>query len=91
LRIIFRNERGERRIAPRHKVLKSGQIIVSGKKTLVIDCSIRNLSSTGAAIWLPNTAGLPPKFDLYFDNVIRHCIVVWRQAHLMGVKFKSAS
>jgi hypothetical protein len=90
LRIIFRHEHGERRIAPRHKVLKSGQIIISGKKAFVIDCSVRNFSSTGAAIWLPNAAALPPKFDLLFDNAIRHCIVVWRQADRMGVKFRSA-
>jgi hypothetical protein len=88
LRIIFRHERGERRIAPRHRVLKSGQIIL-GKRAFVIDCTVRNLSSTGAAIWLPNAAALPPKFDLLFDNVIRHCFVVWRQADLMGVKFRS--
>jgi hypothetical protein len=90
LRIIFRHEHGERRIAPRHKVLKSGQIIISGKKAFVIDCIVRNFSPTGAAIWLPNAAALPPKFDLLFDNAIRHCIVVWRQADRMGVKFRSA-
>jgi hypothetical protein len=91
LRIIFKHKRGERRIAPRHRVLKSGQIIFLGKRALVIDCIVRNISSTGAAIWLPNAAALPPKFDLLFDNAIRHCIVVWRQADLMGVKFRSDS
>jgi PilZ domain len=90
LRIIFPHERGERRIAPRHRVLKSGQIIL-GRKASVLDCTIRNFSSTGAAIWLPNAAALPPKFDLLFDNAIRHCIVVWRQAGLVGVKFRSES
>jgi hypothetical protein len=77
LTIIFPQERGERRIVPRHRVLKSGKIIL-GKRTSVIDCTIRNFSSTGAAIWLPNAAALPPKFNLLFDNAIRHCIVVWR-------------
>jgi hypothetical protein len=89
LRIILRHERGERRIAPRHSVLRSGQIIVPGKRARVIDCTVRNSSSTGAAIRLPNAAALPPKFDLFFDNAIRHCIVVWRQGDLMGVKFRS--
>jgi PilZ domain len=90
LRIIFPHERGERRIAPRHRVLRSGQIIL-GKRASVIDCTVRNFSSTGAAIWLPNAAALPPKFDLLFDNAIRHCIVVWRRVDLMGVKFRSES
>jgi hypothetical protein len=88
LRIIFRHKRGERRIAPRHKVLKSGQIIISGKRARIIDCTVQNFSSTGTAIRLPNAAALPPKFDLFFDNAIRHCIVVWRQGDLMGVKFR---
>jgi PilZ domain len=82
------SERGERRIAPRHKVLKSGKIIL-GKRASVIDCTVRNLSSTGAAIWLPNAAALPRKFDLLFDNVVRHRIIVWRKADLIGVKFRS--
>jgi hypothetical protein len=56
----------------------------------MIDCTVRNFSSTGAAVWLPNAAVLPPKFDLLFDNAIQHCIVVWRQADRMGVKFRSA-
>jgi PilZ domain len=77
-----------RRIAPRHRVLKSGLIILR-KRASVINCTVRNLSSTGAAIWLPNAAALPPKFDLLFDNAIRRCIVVWRQADLMGVKFEA--
>jgi hypothetical protein len=88
LRIIFRHERGERRIAPRHKVLKSGQIIIPGKRARIIDCTVQNFSSTGATIRLPNAAALPPKFDLFSDNAIRHCIVVWRQGDLMGVKFR---
>ena len=90
LRIIFPHERGERRTVPRHKLLKAGKIIL-GKRTSMIDCTVRNFSSTGAAIsLLPDAAVLPPKFDLLFDNAIRHCIVVWRQADRMGVKFRSA-
>jgi hypothetical protein len=88
LTIVFPRERGERRIAPRHRALKAGQIIL-GKGASVIDCTVRNFSSTGAAIWLPNAAALPPKFELLFDNAIRHCIVVWRGADRMGVKFRS--
>jgi hypothetical protein len=89
LRIIFPHERGERRTVPRHKLLKAGKIIL-GKRASIIDCTVRNFSSTGAAIWLPDAPVLPPKFDLLFDNAIRHCIVVWRQADRMGVKFRSA-
>jgi hypothetical protein len=80
LMMILPHIRGERRVAPRHRVLRSGQIILLGKRIPVIECTVRNLSSSGAAIWLPNAAALPPKFDLFFDNVIRRCMVVWRHA-----------
>jgi hypothetical protein len=89
LMIVFPHERGERRIAPRHRVLKCGKIIL-GKGAAAIDCTVRNFSSTGASIWLPNAAALPPKFDLVFDDAVRHCVVVWRQADRMGVKFSLA-
>jgi hypothetical protein len=94
--IVFPHEHGERRIVPRHKVMKAGKIIVGGKiilgkRAFVIDCTVQNLSSTGAAIRLPDAATVPPKFDLCFDNAIRHCTVVWRQADRMGVKFGSPS
>ena len=37
----------EHRIAPRHRVLKAGSIIFGGG---AIDCTVRNLSETGAAL-----------------------------------------
>jgi hypothetical protein len=88
LMVVFPHEHGERRIVPRHKVMKAGKIVV-GKRASVIDCTVRNLSSTGAAIELSDAASVPPKFALCFDNAIRHCTVVWRQADRLGVKFRS--
>jgi hypothetical protein len=67
--------------------MKTGKIILH-KRASVIDCTVRILSFTGAGISLPNAADLPPKFELQFDNAIQHCIVVWRQADRMGVKFR---
>jgi hypothetical protein len=88
LRIVIPHERGERRIAPRHRVLKSGHIIL-GKRDSVIGCTVRNFSSTGACIWLPNSTALPPKFDLLFENAVWHCTVVWRHVDRIGVKFRT--
>jgi hypothetical protein len=42
-----------------------------------VDCTVRNFSSAGAALWLKNGANLPAKFDLNFDNATWHCTVVW--------------
>jgi transcriptional regulator with XRE-family HTH domain len=77
---------GERRIVPRHHVLLVGRITLGTGAS--VDCSVRNFSPSGAALWLTNAANLPAKFDLHFDNTIRHCIVVWRRPYWIGVKFK---
>jgi hypothetical protein len=58
-------------------------------KGLSVDCTVPNFSPAGAALWLKNAINLPVKFDLHFDNVTRHCIVVWRRPYWMGVRFKS--
>jgi PilZ domain len=77
----------ERRTAPRHRTFKAGKIILHDGAS-VIDCTVRNLSIAGAALWLPNAATLPEEFDLQFDAEKRRCIVAWRRLDRMGVKFK---
>jgi len=76
----------ERRTAQRHRTFKAGKIILHGSS--VIDCTIRNISGTGALIALPNAATLPAEFDLQFDGETRHCTVAWRRIDRMGVKFR---
>jgi hypothetical protein len=65
-----------------------GKIVLA--KGLSVDCAVRNFSPAGAGLWLKNAVNLPAMFDLHFDNVTRHCIVVWRRPYWMGVRFKSA-
>jgi hypothetical protein len=77
----------ERRLIPRHRILMVGKITLA--KGLSVDCTVPNFSPAGAALWLKNAINLPVKFDLHFDNVTRHCIVVWRRPYWMGVRFKS--
>jgi hypothetical protein len=64
---------------------------ISLPKGLSVDCTVRNFSPAGAALWLKNALNLPVKFDLHFDNLTRHCIVVWRRPYWMGVRFRSRS
>jgi hypothetical protein len=77
----------ERRTAQRHRTLKTGKIILH-QGTSVIDCTVRNVSATGAAISVPNAATLPAEFGLQFDGETRPCTVAWRRLDRMGVKFK---
>jgi hypothetical protein len=77
----------ERRTAQRHRTLKAGKIVLH-RGTSVIDCTVRNVSATGAAISVVNAATVPAEFDLQFDGQIRPCTVAWRRLERMGVKFK---
>src|SRR5712675_1363394 len=47
--------------APRQRVLKAGKIEFSGG---AIDCVIRNISETGAAIEVASPVGIPAEFNL---------------------------
>jgi len=74
------------RIAPRHRVLKAGSIEFNGG---VIDCTIRNISDTGAAIEVASPLGIPDTFWLQISGsqTPRHCHVAWRSDKRIGVAF----
>ena len=62
------------RAAPRHRVLKAGSIEFNGG---VIDCTIRNVSDTGAALEVASPVGVPDNFWLVVsgDHTRRYCRV----------------
>ena len=75
----------EHRNAGRHRVLKAGTIEFGGG---AMDCTVRNLSSTGAA--LEGTSpplGIPAHFTLVADGNHLPCRVVWRKEKRIGVAF----
>ena len=75
----------EHRIAPRQRVLKTGIIEFDGG---LIDCAVRNLSNTGAALSVESLIGIPSDFELVFANLSsRTCRVVWRKQNRVGVTF----
>jgi hypothetical protein len=76
----------EKRTTFRKRVLKTAQIILSDKAPK-LDCSVRNLSNTGACLQVSTTYGIPMSFDLLFDGVRRSCRAVWRTDNKMGVIF----
>jgi hypothetical protein len=83
--------RTERRLIPRHQILTVGKIVLA--KGFSVDCTARNFSPVGAGLWLKNAVSLPVKFDLHFDDVTRHCVVVWRRPYWIRVimRFESVS
>ncbi|MGL9622246.1 PilZ domain-containing protein [Bradyrhizobium sp. U531] len=76
----------ERRDKARHRVLKAGTIAFGGGG---IDCTVRNLSDTGAALDVTSPVGIPDHFNLFLtgDGTHLSCTVVWRKERRIGVRF----
>jgi hypothetical protein len=70
-----------------HRTLKSGKIIFN-HQTSVVDCTIRNVSDTGACLHVNSVVGIPESFDLLMDDIKRSCNVKWRTTNRMGVSFQ---
>jgi len=75
----------EHRIATRHRVLKTGHIQLDGGGS--IDCTVRNISQTGAALDVTSPLGIPAQFTLLTDGNQLPCRVVWRKEKRIGVTF----
>ena len=56
----------ERRRYSRIRVQKAAKIVIGTYS--VLDCVVRDLSSTGARIEIPDAAGLPEAVDVTFDG-----------------------
>jgi hypothetical protein len=76
----------ETRIAPRYRVTKPAKIDHGGDK---IECVIRDISATGAAIEISNLVRIPDTFVLIVpeDRLRLNCRVVWRKEFRIGVTF----
>jgi hypothetical protein len=75
-----------KRAALRQRVLKSASIEFHGG---VIDCVVRNVSETGAALEVASPLGIPETFNLVIpgDHSSRPCKVAWRKDKRIGVAF----
>jgi hypothetical protein len=76
----------ERRAGPRKTVLMSGAIEFAAS---TINCLIRSISISGAALDVTNPLDIPERFNLVFkaDGTHIPCHVIWRQGELIGVAF----
>jgi hypothetical protein len=77
----------ETRIAPRFRVSKAATIEFIGGRP--INCVVRNLSVTGAAVELPDPGGIPDNFDLVVpdDGLRLPCRIVRQAGYIVGVAF----
>ncbi len=77
----------QRRAAKRMRVLKSGKIVMENRS--VIDCTLRDVSATGAKLVCASALEMPDKFRLFVaaDNTIRDVQIAWKEKGLLGVTF----
>jgi PilZ domain len=77
----------EKRNHRRQRVLKAGTIAFDGSG---IDCVVRNISATGAALEVESQLGIPPLFHLVIsaEQLRRRCRVRWRKEKRIGVVFE---
>ena len=77
----------DQRASPRQRVLKSGTIAFGGAG---IDCLVRNISATGAALEVESQIGIPKEFKLVIsaEHFNGFCRVLWRKAKRIGVVFQ---
>ena len=77
----------EQRRAPRLRTFKGGSIIFG--LAVPIECLIRNMSDTGAALEVDSPVGIPDEFTLLVkpEFVKRNCRVAWRSPKRIGVRF----
>lgn len=77
---------GEHRATPRRRILKAGTIEFGGGG---IDCTVRNISKTGAALEVVTPLFIPDRFTLYVasDQLKRRCHIVWRREKRLGIAF----
>src|SRR5262245_53093851 len=77
----------ERRRRSRTRTSKSARILLDHHYS-AIDCTVRDLSPTGACLSVASTLGIPDCFDVLFaDNSIRPCRLIWHREKQIGVEF----
>ena len=80
----------ERRRYPRIRVQKDAKILIGTFS--VLNCVVRDISSTGARIEIQDAPDLPEAVDVTFDggHTFRPCRLRWRSPTETGVEFFEA-
>ncbi|MDP3693436.1 PilZ domain-containing protein [Bradyrhizobium sp.] len=80
----------EKRKQPRIEVDEPAYVSSGGS---VMRCTVRNISTEGAAIDIENPAFVPARFRLVMDNgaSVRECQVAWIQRNRIGLTFLEAA
>jgi PilZ domain len=76
------------RIKRRSRVLK-GAKLVDMRNWSLVDCTVRDMSDTGARIVCGDQFAIANEFRFLIpsDNTIQNARVVWRRGDLLGIEF----
>lgn len=82
------DEMDERRSSPRRRTLLAGRILFNNRSS-VRDCTVRDLSDTGAQIYFADASAPPPEFELEIPNrgLRMRSRVAWSQGANHGAQF----
>jgi hypothetical protein len=77
------------RAGARRRTLFRGRICWGPHATLSIDCTIRDLSESGAQLRVPAAQAMPSSFTLIhiLEGIAYEASLAWRRGDLAGVKF----
>ena len=83
----------ERRSITRTRIRHNAEIVVERRTAEKLQCTLHDLTSTGACLALASTYRVPDTFDLTFDHgrSRRPCRVKWRTDDRLGVSFERPS
>lgn len=75
-------------MAKRRRTLKAGVIAFNGH-FMTYNCTVREISDTGARVRVDDVMGIPNHFDLIIelDAVEYACEAIWRRQGEIGVRF----
>jgi len=81
-------EHDERRSDRRSRTLKGGHVVYDGGFGAA-ECTVCNVSQSGAMVEFPGVVALPSEITLYIDSERQSwpCRVTWRDGRRIGVAF----
>jgi PilZ domain len=81
----------EKRRAPRFRALLNASII-GNDRVVPFNCTVNQLSATGARLSIGTTIALPDEFEITISqkNIACHARLVWRKGDQAGIDFSAA-
>jgi hypothetical protein len=78
----------EKRSSKRWRTVLKARVVFNSRSS-VLDCTVRDLSDTGACIYFANVSAIPPEFELEIPNrgVRVYASLVWSRGANHGVMF----